>query len=538
MIGVITHTSERLVACEFFELFKTSWEFYQPDRSYEVLLCVGEEPPVDAIAGLVLIYSADTLRSDAANQVEMADAYPDGRVVFRDTDRIPLYGRSVTFTGERSALLLDAQSERPVAYRESSSGTAIARFGYDLFHEVRILLTKGQPVLHAAIPTLDLHISLLRDIIIASGIPLIEIPPAPEGYRFIACLTHDVDHPSIRHHRFDHTMFGFLYRAVIGCVGDLLRGRVTVRHVLQNWGAALKLPFVHLGLAKDFWQGLDRYVEVEGQGRSSFFVIPFRDEPGTSSKGPAPRSRAAKYGAADIADQLRQLVSANCEVGLHGIDAWRDSNTGCKEAAEIRRITAKQEVGTRMHWLYFDELSPVVLEQAGLDYDSTIGYNEAVGYRAGTGQVYRPLGVERLLELPLHIMDTALFFPSRLNLSRKEARAKVSAIIDNAVRFGGAVTLNWHDRSIAPDRCWGEFYADTLDELRQRGAWLATASDTVAWFRMRRAASPVLGGRRTHTEQPAVRTRAGEELPGLYIRSGQSLESPHVASPGVQACAT
>ena len=64
-------------------------------------------------------------------------------------------------------------------------------------------------------PTLDLHIAVLRDLIVASGAPLVEIPPVPEGYRFIACLTHDVDHPSIRQHRFDHTMFGFLYRAVV-----------------------------------------------------------------------------------------------------------------------------------------------------------------------------------------------------------------------------------------------------------------------------------------------------------------------------------
>ena len=44
-------------------------------------------------------------------------------------------------------------------------------------------------------------------------------------------------------------------------------------------------------------------------------------------------------------------------------------------------------------------------------YDSTIGYNETVGYRAGTTQPYRPLAASRLLELPLHVMDTALFYP-------------------------------------------------------------------------------------------------------------------------------
>ena len=49
---------------------------------------------------------------------------------------------------------------------------------------------------------------------------------------------------------------------------------------------------------------------------------------------------------------------------------------------------------------------------AGATYDSTIGYNETVGYRAGTTQVYKPLEMTRLLELPLHVMDTAMFYPA------------------------------------------------------------------------------------------------------------------------------
>ena len=41
-----------------------------------------------------------------------------------------------------------------------------------------------------------------------------------------------------------------------------------------------------------------------------------------------------------------------------------------------------------MHWLYFDQNSPKTLENAGANYDSTVGYNETVGYRAGTAQGY------------------------------------------------------------------------------------------------------------------------------------------------------
>jgi hypothetical protein len=141
-----------------------------------------------------------------------------------------------------------------------------------------------------------------------------------------------------------------------------------------------------------------------------------------------------------------------------------------------------------MHWLYWDENSPVVLEAAGAMYDSTVGYNGEVGYRAGTAQVYKPLNAKRLLELPLIIMDTALFFPSHLHLTRAEAKARVATIIENAERHGGCITVNWHDRSIAPERLWGDFYQELIEDLRDRGAWVASGAEIVTWFRQRRGA--------------------------------------------------
>ena len=85
-----------------------------------------------------------------------------------------------------------------------------------------------------------------------------------------------------------------------------------------------------------------------------------------------------------------------------------------------------------MHWLLRDANTPSVLEQAGYAYDSTVGYNETVGYRAGTSQVFRPSGATTLLELPLHIQDGALFYPQRLDLSEPEAEKRCQALIDNA----------------------------------------------------------------------------------------------------------
>jgi hypothetical protein len=511
VIGVIANPAEDAVVREFFELFKTAWEWWQCGREYDVVLCVGGSACPQAKAKLILVYDTDR-RSQPKNEKQPKH----DRVLAYRGARIPIYGASVTFPEGDRDILVDEGSGEPAVRREGSEESTVIRIGYDLFHEVRWLLTNGQPIQNASCPTLELHIALLRDLIFASGAALIEIPPVPGGYQFIACLTHDVDHPFIRKHKLDHTTLGFLYRAVAGSLIDTIRGRRSLAELFRNWAAALKLPLVHAGLAEDFWARFDRYPKLEGGARSSFFVIPFEATPGLKNAHSAPRHRAAHYGVADLIEHIKTLTAEGCEIGLHGIDAWQDISKGRAELNEVRKVTGTGEIGVRMHWLYFDQHSPEKIEQAGADYDSTVGYNETVGYRAGTSQAYQPLGTTRLIELPLHVMDTALFYPTHLHLSSEEAQKTVSAIVDNAVRFGGVVTVNWHDRSIAPERLWGDFYVNLVSELKEKGAWFATAAEAVRWFRKRRAM--VLDRQIESSRLPAATASVAEDGPALHFR--------------------
>jgi hypothetical protein len=246
---------------------------------------------------------------------------------------------------------------------------------------------------------------------------------------------------------------------------------------------------VFAGLAKDFWNQLDRYLKLETGLASTFFVIPTKGDAGVDSNGKRRASRASSYAPADIADDLKKLLSVNTEIGLHGIDAWRDSAKGRDERERIQEITGARDIGVRMHWLYFDSQASLTLAKAGFSYDSTVGYNETIGYRAGTAQVFKHPNVDHLLELPLHIMDTALFYPSYMNLSDKQAGAAMLPLLENATRFGGVLTINWHDRSLGPERLWEDAYLALLSDLRARTPWFATAAQTVSWFRKRRATS-------------------------------------------------
>ncbi len=515
MIGVIANSAEHEVVREFFELFKTPWEFARENTRYDVLLCCGEEAG-ERTADLVVIYSGGSIRSE--QQIEVGAHDGDGRVLAYGNHRLPIYGSTDTFSGGNGDLLQDESSgEAAVQVTRSANGVR-CRVGYDLFGEVRALLTRGQPAANAGIPALELHIALLRELITSCGIPLVEIPPVPAKFSFIVCLTHDVDHPSIRRHKLDHTAFGFLYRAIVGSLRDARRGRISLGNLMANWMAALKLPFVYLGLAQDFWLSFaDRYLEIEGGVPSTFFVIPFASRPGKSLDAKRNERRAAGYGARDVKGTIDKLQQAGCEVGLHGIDAWIDPNAAREELREIRQLTGKWNVGVRMHWLYFDQNSPVVLEEAGALYDSTRGYNETIGYRSGTTQVYRPLGTSRLLELPMHVMDTALFYPSYLDCSAVAARERLASMIENAAQMGGCLAINWHDRSIAPERLWDAPYRELIRELKSRGAWFATAGQAVAWFQKRRLAAfetdeAVPGGTRV------VETKLPDNLPALRLQ--------------------
>lgn len=518
MIGVIADAGKEAVVCEFFELFKTPWEFYRENRRYDVLLCAGDGE-FEGRSNLVVVYAGRKTPFDRGNNLQSYGRRKSARTLSYHGVHIPIYGEIVTFPGIGDGFLKHEDSQELAAYLDRPKSGTVVRVGYDLFDEVRTLLEVGQPPAEAHLPTLEMHIALLRDLITGCGLPLVEIPPVPDGYRFMACLTHDVDHPSVRQHKFDHTAFGFLYRAVFGSVANLLRGRQAVGDLLMNWVAVMKLPLVHLGVLKDFWLDFDRrYAQLDGDCHSTFFVIPFKNRTGKNFHGLAPAFRAAHYGALDLADVIRRLVANGCEIGLHGIDAWLESSMGREELEEIRRVSGTSEMGVRMHWLYYDQRSPAVLESAGAAYDSTVGFNETVGYRAGTTQVYRPLHTHHLLELPMHVMDTALFSPDHLGLSRQQAKILLRQMMDTVVETGGCLTINWHDRSTAPERLWEAPYRDLIEGLKSRGAWFPTAGQAVCWFRKRRSAAFEMDPQYPGLVRAKILGDHGDNLPRLRLR--------------------
>jgi peptidoglycan/xylan/chitin deacetylase (PgdA/CDA1 family) len=443
LIGVVCRQGEEPCVREFFELFKTPWEFYRSDSSYSVVISTQLDLR-DVRTKLLVFYGADSdIDVDAKGGIEVQ------RTPFR-----------------------------------------VVRAGYNIFGETRRLLSVGQPAAKAATPILDVYIWSLRNWIQSTGISLFEIPPTPRGYDFMASLTHDVDFIRLRDHTFDHTMWGFVRRASIDSLRLALKHEMPWSHVRCNLRTLVSLPAIHLGFCRDPWlEDFDRYLKIERDTKSTYFFIPFRNRPGENVDRPHATRRAAAYDIANEELLLRRLEDAGHEIGVHGIDAWHSTEAGREERRKVAELTGDPPRGIRMHWLCWDDSSARKVEQAGFAYDSTFGYNDTVGFRSGTLQAFQPPGATTLLEVPLHIQDTALFYPRGQSASPDGAWEACEAVIRNAARYGGALTILWHTRSLAPERLWGPFYLRLLGELESHRVWFGTAGQIAEWFRKRRAVS-------------------------------------------------
>jgi hypothetical protein len=344
----------------------------------------------------------------------------------------------------------------------------------------------------------------------------------------MVALTHDVDVTSVRECRL--VTVGY---AVFQCI---MQGSVY---------AGLRLGLSRLGIGSDSWALFERWKSFEDQlgVRSTFFFVPKKDDPGVR----AHPYRAVGY---DInMDVVNDLMQGGWEAGVHGIDNWTDSQRGKLEMATIN--PCGEASGNRTHWLLFDQNSWKVLDGAGYSYDTTFGYNDDAGFRAGTLQVYRPRTAQRLLELPLHIQDLGLFgkfcwAPSEngwektscLHLDFVTARTYCNRILDFAEKYGGVVTLLWHYENLTPPRDWSGTYAELVRRAQADGAWLTTVGSVVEWFEGRRSINIkcteegnglilMLSGKISQDTIPAFRLR-------IYIPPDriQSIDAEYISGSG------
>ena len=213
MIGIVCEERQKPSVVEFFELFKVPWEFYVNGKAYNVVIIAGHADIIPS-AKLLIVFGSERRPCDVC-QVSQMDPDKGGVLLEHKGYKFPVYLKMALFDSSLRPVMKILESAGVVGVEYVIGEQRLIRTGYDLFDEVEYLLTQGQPVEHAEIPTLDTHINVLRGWIIDSGFLLVEIPPVPSGYGFVACLTHDVDFVNIRDHQLlDRSVLGFIARSL------------------------------------------------------------------------------------------------------------------------------------------------------------------------------------------------------------------------------------------------------------------------------------------------------------------------------------
>ena len=237
----------------------------------------------------------------------------------------------------------------------------------------------------------------LRDAVLrAAGRRVVRfVPPWPNGRRWAAAFTHDLDVVQ-------------WWPLFAGARAAELARKGEVRQLLGAAGAALRM------LAGDpVLEGVRRLVELERELSiaATWFVLSGTPTGRTIAAGDltyapeSPRARAA----------LATISAGGHEIGLHGSFATMQSaETFRSQRERLSVVVGRESRGVRQHFLRMrpGETQRAMLE-AGFNYDATYGFPDRNGFRLGVSDIVPSWDAEgkratTLDQAPLVWMDRAL----------------------------------------------------------------------------------------------------------------------------------
>ncbi len=242
-----------------------------------------------------------------------------------------------------------------------------------------------------------------------------------------------------------------------------------------------------------FWV-FDELCELEARHgfRSTFFVAvtPFHHPTG------ALEDVHYDVGGERYRRQLARLGAAGFEVGLHaGYRSFEEPARFRDERARLEEASGREVRGLRHHYWHLGPNPAATLrahEDAGFAYDSSVAFNDHIGFRRSAGLPYRPFdeAAERPLrtwQLPPFAMDSAAF---RGGADVDTAVARVSERIDEIVEVGGFGSIDWHIQASVPRsvefRDWGVAYGEIIGMLAARDdVWVTSLDQVRAWIEER-----------------------------------------------------
>jgi len=315
-----------------------------------------------------------------------------------------------------------------------------------------------------------------------------EKPTWPDGKRFAVCLTHDVDAVSLYS----------LRQSLRLRKTQLLNGDSTFQKLksFMSGGIDLARSGIHSG-QKDPLHCYERWVKVEKElgVHSTFFFWP-----GLSAVTKRHHTDCT-YELYDpvvfdnqkctVAEMIREIDRQGWEIGLHPSWYSFDDVDELKRQKEANETALGYEiVSVRQHYLHYDiRVTPAVQTEAGFKYDSTLGFNDNIGFRFGTCYPWNLYDLKKekelpIKEIPLIIQDGAMLNPAKgMRLDEDAAFQYVKQITETVEKVGGIVTLLWHPHYINPH--YWDLYLNTLDYLKKKNAWFGTMREVGDFYESR-----------------------------------------------------
>ncbi len=170
------------------------------------------------------------------------------------------------------------------------------------------------------------------------------------------------------------------------------------------------------------------------------------------------------------------LAKANgYSIGLHpSYAAWKKDDLFLAEKKRLEKVVGEEVVDSRQHFLHFSfEHTPKLLEANGIKRDSSLGYQDRIGFRCGTGFPYRLYNFQEerafsFWEIPMVFMDCAL-------LGEENDVAKFGLHLEKFLAKNKnltAITFNFHNSTFDPGRLDQEALIRIYKSLEEIEAFL------------------------------------------------------------------
>ena len=168
--------------------------------------------------------------------------------------------------------------------------------------------------------------------------------------------------------------------------------------------------------------------------------------------------------------KIKQLVSEGFDIGLHGsFLSAVDEDRLYQEKNLLEDVTNRQIRKVRQHWLHYVEDITPYLHEKYFDYDSTLGWNDRMGFRSGSASRYRPYDHIQQIAFkhqvtPQILMDSHIYDYGSGHV--EEHMKNALTMLQSLAAFKKPhVSISWHQRVCSHDYGWHKAYEQILNRL-------------------------------------------------------------------------